>query len=122
MATRTTAPTVPALNGVKDWDVWTFFREHPEAPFPYRRRGECALGDPRFGRCAVRPQYVGRCVDLIGRSIAASEAEDAAVAVQRYLAAGKSESARRLAQKPVVLLNPAHRRGEIVWPRNASRT
>jgi hypothetical protein len=112
---------IDGRNGVKDWDVWTFFREHPEGAFPPRRRGECALGDPRFGRSTVRSQYIGRCVDLIGRSIAASEAEDPAFAVRRYLVGGKTESARRLAQKAVVLLYPAHRRGEIVWPPNATR-
>ncbi len=25
------------INGVKDLDVWTFYAEHPEAPFPHRQ-------------------------------------------------------------------------------------
>ena len=112
---------VDGRNGVKDWDVWTFFRLHPEGPFPPRRRGERALGDARFGRSTVRSEYVGRCVDLMGRAIIADEGEDPVTAVRRYLAAGRTESARRLAQKAVVLLEPAHRRGEIVWPLKATR-
>lgn len=112
---------VNGRNGVKDWDVWTFFRLHPEGPFPPRRRGESALGDPRFGRSMVRSEYVGRPVDLIGRSIIADECEDPVTAVQRYLAAGSTQSARRLAEKAVVLLDPAQRCGEVVWPSGATR-
>jgi hypothetical protein len=112
---------VDGRNGIKDWDVWTFFREHPNGTFPPRRRGESELGDSRYGRSSVRSEYVGRCVDLIGRSIIADERDDPVSAVQRYLTAGRTESARRLAQKAVVVLKPAHLRGEVVWPVSARR-
>src|SRR5262245_66682144 len=79
-------------------------------------------GDARFGRSTVRSEYLGRPVDLIGRSIVAEESEDPATAVRRYLAAGQTKSARRLAQKAVVLLEPAHRRGEVVWPLKKTRS
>jgi len=107
---------VDGRNGIKDWDVWTFFREHPDGAFPPRRRGEREFGDPRYGRSTVRSQYVGRCVDLIGRSIAAEDDEDPVQCIRRYLTSGKTESARRLAQKAVVRLEPADRRGEVIWP------
>lgn len=103
-------------NGIKDWDVWTFYREHPEAPFPYRRIGHAAFGDPRFGRSLGRSQYLGRCVDLIGRSIYANKDEDPVTAVRRYLKEGRTKSARLLAEKAVILIDPAPRRGEIIWP------
>jgi hypothetical protein len=112
---------IDGRNGVRDWDVWTFFRLHSEGAFPPRQRGESALGDSRFGRSMVRSEYLGRCVDLIGRSIIAEEREDPVAAVHRYLSSGRTESARRLAQKAVVLLEPVHRRGEVVWPLNGTR-
>ena len=65
--------------------------------------------------------YIGRRVDLIGRAINAAEHEDPALAVRRYLMEGRTESARRLAEKAVVLLDPVARRGEIIWPVGAAR-
>jgi hypothetical protein len=112
---------IDGRNGIKDWDVWTFFRKHPDASFPPRRRGEREFGDSRYGRSIVRSQYVGRCVDLIGRSISAEIDEDPATCIRRYLTAGETESARQLAKKAVVLLEPVHRRGEVIWPVNAAK-
>ena len=37
-------------HGVKDFEVWTFFRKHPEKPFPYRRHPKKDFGHSRFGR------------------------------------------------------------------------
>jgi hypothetical protein len=31
---------VDGTNGIKDFDVWTFYAEHPEAAYPYRRRAQ----------------------------------------------------------------------------------
>lgn len=112
---------IDGCNGVKDWDVWTFFRVHPGGAFPPRRRGENELGDPRWGRSSNRSNFVGRCVDLIGRSIAANEGEDGVSAVRRYLGTGGTASARLLAHKAVVLLSHGHRRGEVIWPIGATR-
>jgi hypothetical protein len=89
-------------NGVKDFDVWAFFAAHPDAPdFPWRRRKARDFGDPEFGRSPDRPDFVGRRVDLLGR---------------RYLFEGRTETARRLSEKAVVLLEPADRLGTVVWP------
>ncbi len=116
---------VDGRNGIKDWDVWTFYAEPPglaqNDQFPPRRRGELAFGDARFGRCPVRPQHLGRPVDLIGRSIPWRHGENPVDAVVRYLRASRTTSARCLAAKAVVLLDPADRRGEIVWPVGARR-
>ena len=102
--------------GIRDFDVWSFYREHPDAPFPYRRKRVRPFGDRRFGRCLDRPAFEGRPVDLVGRSIASVRLDDPGQAVVRYLRAGATRSARALRERPVVLLEPAHRRGEIVWP------
>jgi len=107
---------IDGCTGIKDWDVWTFYWNHKEAPFPYRRRAEKAYGDPVFGIEPNRPKYIGRCVDLIGRSIHAYENEDPAKALRRYLTEKKTNSAKKLAEKAVVLLYPTERRGEIIWP------
>src|SRR5437588_10952062 len=54
-------------NGIKDFDIWSFFSEHPERPFPYRRRAEVDFEDSKFGVTEGFPHFVGRKVDLIGR-------------------------------------------------------
>jgi hypothetical protein len=41
---------------------------------------------------------------------------DPVEAVERYLTAGRTETARQLAMKAVVLLEPDRLRGQIVWP------
>lgn len=111
---------VDGKNGIKDWDVWTFFSRHPDGQFPPRRRVERAFGDPRFGRSVSRSQYEGRCVDLIGRSIDCDEGTDPADALRAYLREARTTTAQLLAQKAVVLLDPEQRCGEVVWPPGAA--
>jgi hypothetical protein len=55
-------------------------------------------------------------VDLLGRSLPVARGTDPARAIRDYLAAGRTTSARALAAKATVLIDPAHRPGEIVWP------
>ena len=43
-------------NGVKDLDVYTFFRADKGKPWPYRRRGTADFGKPKFG---IHPEDVG---------------------------------------------------------------
>lgn len=103
-------------NGVKDFDVWTFYAATTGQPFPPRRTASCDFGFPKFGTSPDRPDYAGRRVDLLGRSIPATLHEDPVLAIRRYLNAGMTESARRLRQKAVVMIEPKNRRGTIVWP------
>ena len=106
---------VDGENGIKDFDVWTFYAEHPAGPFPARWRTTADFGRSRFGRHPDDAGYVGRRVDLIGRSIAAGDS-DPVGAVRTYLRAGRTGSARALAAKAVVMLEPAHVRGTVAWP------
>ncbi len=103
-------------NGIKDLDVWSFFKPNPKRQFPYRRRAQLDFGDPKFGQTADAPEFVGRRVDHIGRAIPARDYTDPVVALRQYLRSGATESARRLAEKAVVLIEPAHLFGTVVWP------
>jgi hypothetical protein len=74
------------------------------------------FGLPDFGQSPDRPQFLGRRVDLLGRSINVGEGEDPAEAIRRWLVTSPTKSAYYLRQKAVVLLEPIDRIGEQVWP------
>jgi hypothetical protein len=104
-------------NGVKDFDVWSFYAQYDDWPFPARWRGTRDFGSSRFGRYpGDPPRYSGRRVDLLGRSLPAEPGADPADVLRRYLAARRTDSAKALAAKAVVLIHPENRAGEIVWP------
>jgi hypothetical protein len=69
---------IDRVNGVKDIDVWSFFVKTAGVPkFNPRRRVERDLGPSKFG---VHPfdanrGFVGRRVDLLGRSIDVARAK-----------------------------------------------
>ena len=107
---------VNGSNGVKDFDVWSFYAQYDDWPFPARWRGTRDFGPSKFGRYpGDPPRYTGRRVDLLGRSLPAEPGADLAVVLRRYLAAGRTASAKALAAKAVVLIDPKDRVGEIVW-------
>jgi hypothetical protein len=41
---------VNGKNGVKDFDVWSFYARHDDWPFPARWRGTPDFGPSKFGR------------------------------------------------------------------------
>jgi len=119
---------VNGSNGVKDFDVWSFYAEIDDWPFPPRWRGTRDFGPSKFGRYpGDPPRYLGRRVDLLGRSLPARPGADPGVALRIYLAGRRTGSAKALAAKAAVLVDPQNRAGEIVWPllarapRSASR-
>ena len=104
-------------NGVKDFDVWSFYAADDDWPFPARWRGTRDFGASKFGRYPDDPsRYAGRRVDLLGRSLPVPMHLDPAHALRQYLAARRTNSAKALAAKAVVLIHPLDRVGEIVWP------
>lgn len=108
---------VNGQNGVKDFDVWSFYAQHDDWPFPARWRGTRDFGPSKFGRYSGDPlRYAGRRVDLLGRSLPVTPGTDPAHAIHDYLAAGRTTSARHLRAKAVILIYPMERVGEIVWP------
>jgi hypothetical protein len=103
--------------GVKDFDVWSFYAEHPGGPFPARWRGTADFGVSKFGRYSGDPhRYRGRRVDLMGRSLTVPLTADPAEVLTSYLSAARTASAKALAAKAAVLMTRYHRAGEIVWP------
>ncbi len=95
-------------------EVWTFFRHHPDGPFPTRRRRVPATRDP-WKRVLSEPSLTGRPLTLVSVSLEADRFGDAELVVRRYLMTGKTASARRLAKGRVIVLEPSHNRGQVVW-------
>ena len=57
---------VNGQNGVKDFDVWSFYAQYDDWPFPARWRGTRDFGPSKFGRYSGdSPRYSGRRVDLL---------------------------------------------------------
>jgi hypothetical protein len=55
-------------------------------------------------------------VNLAGRSLDASPADDPVEALQYYLRRGTTPVSRRLAEQAVVLLEPERLLGYVAWP------
>jgi hypothetical protein len=102
--------------GVKDFDIFTFFEGGYSVSFPPRRRKVEDFGDDKFGQTLDHPHFVGRRVDLMGRSIVCQKDADLADVVRHYLIEQKTATAVELSKKGVIILEPASRRGEVIWP------
>jgi hypothetical protein len=106
-------------NGVKDFDVWTFFAAHPARPFPSRRRKVLDFGPSKFGRSPGAPaRFTGRRVDMLGRSLPEPPDADPIEAIRHYLRARRTPTAKLLGEKAVVLISPQGQRGTVAcgWP------
>jgi hypothetical protein len=101
--------------GVWDFDLWGFFDEVPDHPFPYRRRGEHDFGLSKFGRDPDNDAFKGRKVDVIGRSIRMPEHKTTIEAVQHYLRDARTKSASLLAERPVIVVWPQKYCGRVIW-------
>jgi hypothetical protein len=90
-------------NGVKDFDVWTFFAALPGVRyFPAKRRARRDFGASKFGRRPADRGYAGRRVDLLLRDIPCEDLGKPIETLQAYLERGRTESARQLSEKTVV--------------------
>lgn len=101
-------------HGLKDIDVWSFFVEEPGQPFPWRRLAHADFGPSKFGRDPKDEGYRGRRIDLLGRSLRCGREQDPAEAIRTWLGQG-SKSASFIRQRPVILIWPPPRTGEIIW-------
>jgi len=110
---------VDRVTGVKDLDVWAFFRGGLEKPFPWRGRWSADFGLSRLGRHPADEGYLGRRVDVMGRSISSRETSGEA-AVLEWLH-GRSKSARLLVKRPAIGLFPQTLFAKPLWsPRSQS--
>ena len=85
--------------GINDFDVWSFFCEHNKRPFPYRRNVPKDFGDSKFGKSPDRPDFTGRRVDLLGRSIPCDKIKDPIEIIRNYLIFSKNKTPKLLAKK-----------------------
>lgn len=117
----------PRPNGVKDFDVWSFFAGIPGKKFPaYRRHRHVDFGPSKFGRWRGEPprfrRFEGRRVDLFMRDLDVGVRADPVESLRRWLQEGRTKSQRVLAEKGVVLVQPDRMLGRIVWPPPVGRT
>jgi hypothetical protein len=106
---------VNGKTGVKDFDVWSFFCEISGQPMRRRRVVSRDFGHPKFGTSPDRPDFVGRRVDLVFRSIDCNHGTSPITALRQYLTEGRTATARFLAGKGAVLIEPAEFAGAIAW-------
>src|SRR5262245_50726924 len=105
------------ITGVNEFQVWTFYAENSEAAFPPYHSSHLDFGESKFGRDASLPEsYKGMRVVLQGRSLEATSSDDPLDTLQRYLKARATPSARELAGKAVVLIDPEELLGVEAWP------
>jgi hypothetical protein len=103
-------------NGVHDFDLWGFFKEIPDRPFPYRRQGQHDFGPSKFGHNPEDgDRFVGRQVGVFGRSITMRRTETPIEAVQRWLKEARTTSAHKLAQKSAIVIWPRQDLGRVIW-------
>jgi hypothetical protein len=102
------------VNGVKDFDVW-FLYPFNGRHLPYRTIWTWDYDVPKFGRHPDFHGYKGRKVDVLVRSVRNFDASDPRHSFYRFLQTEGTETARLLSQKAVVLLEPPHRLGELIW-------
>lgn len=107
---------VDQRNGVKDLDIYTFFRADEVMTFPARRRGVHDFGPSKFGRHPDDKGFSGRRVDVMGRSIACPDNASPADIVRQYLRTMPTGTAWHLARKAVVLIDPPALCGTVIWP------
>lgn len=103
--------------GIKDLDVWLFYAPTEQGrPAPYRRNIAYDFGPSEFGR---HPQddparFAGRRVDVLCRTSSVEQGADPVDAVLAWLRR-PGRSTWWLRKKPLVLVWPTARLGEVVW-------
>ncbi|WFU06804.1 hypothetical protein QA648_34040 (plasmid) [Rhizobium sp. CB3171] len=97
-------------NGLKDIDVWAFFANGPDRPFPHRVRWTADFGPSKFGRSPDDIGFMGRRIDILGRSIDVIANELPEESVKRWLK-GWCNSAVALRRKPMFVISPQQKLG-----------
>ena len=100
--------------GVKDLDVWAFHYDGLEKAVPSEdAHWRSDFGESHLGCNPHDDGYVGRRIDIIGRSIPfVGNAKDSFLT---WLT-GDSHSASQLIKRPVIGLFPENYLGAVIWP------
>ena len=101
-------------NGIKDFDIW-FFYPFNQKHLPYRTIRHWDYVNPKFGRDPSIPDYKGRRVDVLVRSIRSHSSKGPVDTIRQYLKFENTASSRALAKKAVVMLFPKRLRGRVIW-------
>jgi len=91
--------------GLKDIDIWAFYKGGLDRPFPVRARWTADLGISKFGKHPEDTTFSGRRMDILGRSVETRQNDDITTPVSRWLN-GYSGSAHELRQKAVIAIYP----------------
>jgi hypothetical protein len=131
---------VDGRHGVKDLDVWTFYADLPDVPFPGRRRivhrdfGPSDLGRQAYPsaskvssmRLHRWEKFTGRRVDLLMRTLpvpAGCPPRGAVAALVAWLSAGaersRPDTAFWLSRQPAIGVDPRPLCGRVLWPGTA---
>ncbi|MDP3010990.1 MAG: hypothetical protein Q8N30_18235 [Methylococcales bacterium] len=102
------------VNGVKDFDVW-FFYPFNQKHLPYRTIWTWDYKNPKFGHHPSIPDYKGRKVDTIVRSIKNYTQNDPIKTIHQFLQQENTASSKELAKKAVVMLTPDLLLGKVIW-------
>lgn len=105
---------IDGTTGINDFDVYTFYEKNPLKDLYAKRIKSYDFGDSKFRKSIDKPDFIGRRVDCLFRSIVVNGRENAETTIRRYLEEGKTETARLLSAKAVVFLKPDC--GKIIWP------
>jgi hypothetical protein len=106
-------------NGVKDFDVWSFYAatdSDPKRAFMRRAVKSVDFGVSRFGNHPDFPAFQGRKVDLLDRVLQRKPNEESRQTLRRYLTEQKTKSSYMLAQKAMVFIDPPEHLGDVIWP------
>ena len=103
----------PQKKGLKDIDIWFFFRKKGFSPVWKLTRD---FGRSKFGRNSEEPGYIGRRMDFFGRSIPFLARDNAGSALERWIASGAPGSSPwHLSHKAVVGIFPENIVGKVLW-------
>ena len=100
--------------GVKDFDIWFFFRKEEGRIFNPRWIEKKDMGYTKFGRNPGDVGFRGRRMDFIGRSITFGKM-DIEGTVRRWVQSAGGASPKSLLQKAVVGLYPHEVLGKVIW-------
>jgi hypothetical protein len=106
-------------SGFKDFDIFEFYADVSDVTIPHRTRWCYDFGPSKFGReedPAIHPEFEGRRIDLFVRALPVEMNADPVEAVRSWLQKGRASTPRFLSKKAVVVLEPDHLLGKVIWP------